>query len=370
MDQVSSQAQPYEPGAPSPLEDAEATWRRATQVATLGIFVLGIGWFLYAARHVMLPLALAWAVATIVLPIVHGLHRLYVPRTIAAIVVTLILLGATALLIVLLSAPVTYWVGQASQLGALMREKLESLRQPLAFLEELRRGLSVIGGGEPQAVKVEAQSSSMIATIATVITPALSQFALFIGSLVFYLIYQEKIRSALVLFMPRREARLTMLRTLNDIDASMTRYFGTFTLINVCLGFVTAALTWATGLPNPLLWGVMAGLLNYIPYLGPAIVTATLFVVSLLVHPSLAEAVIPPLLFLGVVTLEGQFITPALMGRRLDLNPFAIFLAVAFCAWLWGPLGAFLAVPLFMGLSLAIGHFSEDDTQLANASAI
>jgi predicted PurR-regulated permease PerM len=348
------------------MGEVDATWHRATQVAILGIFVLAIGWFLYAARNVMLPLALAWAVATIVLPIVMGLHRLYVPRTIAAVLVTLLLLGAMALLIVLLSAPAMYWLGRASQIGALLREKLDSLSQPLAFLEELRRGVNLIGTGEPQPLKVEAQSSSMLATIASVVSPAIAQFALFTGSLVFYLIYQERARRALVLLMPGREARLTTLRTLNDIDASMTRYFGTFTLVNVALGFVVAGLTWVTGLPNPLLWGVMAALLNYIPYLGPAIVTATLFVVGLLVHPSLAEAVVPPLLFLSVVTLEGQFITPALMGRRLDLNPFAIFLAVAFCAWLWGPLGAFLAVPLFIVLSLSIGHafFEEENSNL------
>ena len=89
-------------------EGVEANWRRATQIATIGIFVLGVGWFLYAARHVVLPVALAWAVATIVLPIVSALRRLYVPRVVAAMVVTLVLLAAKALLIVLLSAPVTY----------------------------------------------------------------------------------------------------------------------------------------------------------------------------------------------------------------------------------------------------------------------
>ena len=122
----------------------------------------------------------------------------------------------------------------------------------------------------------------------------------------------------------------------------MTTYFGTFTIVNICLGLVTVALTWFVGLPNPLLWGVLAGLLNYIPYIGPAIVVATLTVVGLVTYPTLGEVAVAPLIYLAIVTIEGQFITPAFMGRRLELNPFAVFLAIAFCTWLWGPIGAFL----------------------------
>src|SRR4029078_7079868 len=109
-------------------------------------------------------------------------------------------------------------------------------------------------------------------------------------------------------------------------------------------------------LPNPLLWGVLAAVLNYIPYIGPAIVTATLGVVGLLTFPSLGEAVVGPAVFIALVTVEGQFLTPALMGRRLELNPFAVFLAIAFCTWLWGAVGAFLAVPLLMASTVAFGH--------------
>jgi predicted PurR-regulated permease PerM len=145
----------------------------------------------------------------------------------------------------------------------------------------------------------------------------------------------------------------------------MTVYFGTFTVVNLCLGFVTAGLTWAVGLPNPLLWGVLAGVLNYVPYIGPAIVTATLGVVGLLVHPTMQEAAVAPLIFLAMVTIEGQFLTPAIMGRRLELNPFAVFLAIAFCTWLWGPIGAFLAVPALMALAVTLGHvFPEDKPDL------
>ena len=124
-------------------------------------------------------------------------------------------------------------------------------------------------------------------------------------------------------------------------------------------------ITWACGLPNPLLWGVLAAVLNYIPYIGPAIVVGTLSVVGLLVYPTLGQAVVAPLLFVAVVTVEGQFLTPMIMGRRLELNPFAVFLSIAFCTWMWGPLGAFLAVPLLMALSVSLDHaFGEEKPDL------
>jgi predicted PurR-regulated permease PerM len=229
------------------------------------------------------------------------------------------------------------------------------MNQPLALLSELQRALNVIGSGAAPALKVE-QSATVLTTIFSVLTPAVSQFVLFIGALVFYLVYQQRLRTTALHLVRDREARLATLRTLSDIDEHMTAYFGTFTVVNFCLGVVTVALTWIVGLPNPLLWGVLAAVLNYIPYIGPAIVTATLAVVGLLTYPSLGEAVVAPLAFLAIVTIEGQFLTPAFMGRRLELNPFAVFLAIAFCTWLWGPVGAFLAVPLLMALTVAFGH--------------
>ena len=107
----------------------------------------------------------------------------------------------------------------------------------------------------------------MVTTIFSIVTPAVSQFVLCIGALVFYLVYQQRLRSAVVYLLNDHEARLATLRTLTDIDEQMTTYFGTFTIVNVCLGLVTVVLTWAVGLPNPLLWGVLAGVLNYVPYL-------------------------------------------------------------------------------------------------------
>ena len=339
-------------------------WSRAAQVSVVGLFVIAVLWCAYVAQPVIVPVLLAWVIATIVLPIVRWLQDRGVPRVLAVIAVTLLLVTVIAALLMLLSTPVAYWLGRATEVGGLLKQKLQTIGQPLALLDEARKALNLIGAGEP-TLRVEQQSATVVATIFSILTPAVSQFILFIGALVFYLVYQKRLRSTAVLLLSDREARLATLRTLSDIDANMTTYFGAFTIVNTCLALVTIALTWAVGLPNPLLWGVLAGVLNYIPYIGPAIVFTTLSVVSLLTFNTLGEAVVAPLVFLGIITIEGQFLTPALLGRRLELNPFAIFLAIAFCTWLWGPLGAFLAVPLLMALMVALGHvFGEEKPDL------
>jgi predicted PurR-regulated permease PerM len=339
-------------------------WMRASQMSLIGIFVIAVVWCVYVAQPVIVPVLLAWVIATIVLPVVKWLQERGVPRVLAVIGVTLLLVAVIASLLVLLSTPVAYWLGRASEVGGLIKQKLQTIGQPLALLDEVRKAVNVIGAGEP-TLKVEQQTATVVTTIFSILTPAVSQFILFIGALVFYLVYQKRLRSAVVFLLSDREARLTTLRTLSDVDANMTTYFGAFTIVNACLAVVTVALTWAVGLPNPLLWGVLAGVLNYIPYIGPAIVVATLSVVGLLTYSTLSEAAVAPLIFLGIVTIEGQFLTPALMGRRLELNPFAVFLAIAFCTWLWGPLGAFLAVPLLMTLSVTLGHaFAEEKPEL------
>lgn len=340
-------------------------WMRAAQVSMVGLFVIALLWCGYVAQPVIVPVMLGWAIATIVLPLVKHIEKRGVPRVLAAIAVTVLLVALIVSLLALLSTPVAYWLGRATEIGALIKEKLQMVNQPLALLGELQKALSVIGsGGNAPTLKVE-QSGTVFATIFSVLTPAVSEFVLFIGALVFYLVYQQRLRTTVLYLVRDREARLATLRTLSDIDEHMTTYFGTFTIVNFCLGVVTIAITWMVGLPNPLLWGVLAAVLNYIPYIGPAIVTATLGVVGLLTYPTLGEASIAPLVFLVCVTVEGQFLTPALMGKRLELNPFAVFLAIAFCTWLWGGFGAFLAVPLLMALTVALGHaFAEEAPDL------
>ena len=341
------------------LVSADA-WTRASQVAVIGLFAIALLWSAQVTGPVLVPVLIAWVVSTILLPIVRWMQDRNVPRVLAAILLTAILVLAVVSVLILLATPISYWLGRATELGALLREKLQILSRPLALIEEAGRTLSTIGAGEPGALKVETAPANVMTTALSVLTPAVGGLLLFVVALPFYLIYQERMRTALVSLFRTRTARLEALRTLKSIDESMTTYFSTYTLVNVCVGFATFALAWLVGLPNPLLWGILAAVLNYVPYLGPAVVTATLAMAGLLTFPSLAEAAVAPLVYIAIGIVEGQCLTPYLMGRRLEINPFAVFLAIAFCTWLWGPVGAFLAVPLLMAATVSIEHaFAE-----------
>ncbi len=346
-------------------DNLEYTLLWLSQIATVGLFVIAVLWCAYVAKPVIVPVLLAWAIATIVLPLVSFLSDRGVPRVAASIVVTLLLLLLFVSLLFLLTTPVTYWLGRASELGTLIKAKLQSMNEPLSILKDLQRSINVIAAPDQPAIKVEQQTTSVVDTIFSTLTPAVSQAMLFIGALLFYLVYQKRFRNVVVRLVHNRDARLALLKKLTEIDENMSVYFGTFTIVNSCLAIATVVITWFSGLPNPLLWGVLAGVLNYVPYIGPAIVIGTLSVVGLLTFPTLTQAAVAPLAFLALVTIEGQFITPTIMGRRLELNPFAVFLAIAFSTWLWGPIGAFLAVPLLMASrTLLSDTFGEEKPDL------
>lgn len=342
-------------------QQADQRWRRASEISTVGIFVIALTWAAYVASPVLLPVIVAWVLATIVLPVVKWLETRGLSRVSASLLVTVALAVLLVAMLAVLSNPITVWIGRASEVRDIIQSKLQGISEPFSAIEAIRKALQSMGGsGTGPVIRVEQQSNAVV-TAFTVVTPAVSQFVLCIGALIFYLVFQQRIRSASVLMLREREARLAMLRTLTEIDEHMTVYFGTFALVNICLGIVTFFLAWAVGLPNPLLWAVIACVLNFVPYLGPAVVIAALAMAGLLTFSTLGQALTAPLVYIAIVSVEGQFITPTLMGRQLELNPFAVFLAIAFCAWLWGPVGAFVAVPLLMALTLALSRLVVEE---------
>ena len=345
----------------APKTSAAETWTLIAHVSVTGLFALAVLAALYLMRDVVVPVILAWVVANILLPVVAWIERQGVHRVPAVILVTLAFVMVLLAIATLLSLPLTYWLGRANELGEMIRERLAAMSGPLDFLREVIGAVTQATGGQTgTGLRVE-ENTNIVASIVSFLTPAVTQGILFLGALIFYMIYQKEIKTRSVLIFPSRHARLTALKILSDIERNTTVYFGTFTLINIGLGFVTALLAYAVGLPNPLLWGVLAAVLNYIPYIGPAITTGVLFLIGLFTFPTVGEALIAPLAYLMVTALEGQFITPTLMGRRMMLNPFAVFLAIGFWAWMWGPIGAFVAVPILMTTIVTFRHLFPDE---------
>ena len=163
-----------------------------------------------------------------------------------------------------------------------------------------------------------------------------------------------------------REARLRALKILNDIEDNLGGYLIVVTAINLSLGVVTIVMAYLLGLPAPLLWGALAFGLNYIPYVGPAIMYVLLFVIGLMTYPTFLGALLPPGVFMAITLVEGQFLTPAIVGRRvLSIHPLSIFLGIAFWAWLWGPMGAFLATPILIAGRVIYDHvYPQQKTDL------
>lgn len=336
--------------------------RRWAYVSLIGLFVLALVVIAYVTRAVLVPVVVAAVIATIFMPIVAWAEKRGVARVVSAVVLTLTLAMAVAVLVIVLAMPVSYWIGRASEFGELIRDRLGAIDRPLTALQQMLSALHDVTGGERGVVAVDTSRVNIVETVLGVVTPALGQFILFLGALVFYFVYHDSIKKTLVLFFRERATRLDVMHMIGDVERQMSRYFATVALINAGLGAGTVLVTWLAGLAHPLLWGLMAALLNFVPYLGSAVVTVTLLVVGLLTFPTLLPALFAPGLFLLLTSLEGQFVTPSILGKRLMMNPFLLFLGMGFWTWLWGPVGAFLAVPILLAGAVVTRHLMPDDT--------
>jgi predicted PurR-regulated permease PerM len=344
-----------------PVESTEDIWTPAAHIATVGIFVLLLGVCLYFCRPFLLPVAAALVIGTTLAPIVKAAARHRISPWVTAVVLGAVLLAAAGTAVTLLAQPVSEWIAKAPDIGATIKQKLYVLDRPLAALRELQEVLLPSGN----AVSVEPSQWGMVTPVVAFVTPAVVQVTLFFVTLIFFLATQIDFRRYMVSFFTTRDAKLRFLRISNDIEDHLASYVATVTIINFGLGVVVAIGAWLFGLPSPIILGLVAMVLNYIPYIGPACTTVILLGVGLLTFSSLGYALVPPAAFVALATIEGQFITPTVLGHRLTLNPLAVLLAIAFWAWLWGPMGAFLAVPLTIVILVTMTHlFPPDESKL------
>jgi predicted PurR-regulated permease PerM len=349
----------------TPVLDSVESWNWAVRISVVGLFVLALAGIAYSMASVVVPVLLAWVVAMVLLPVVDGLERRGLSRALTSTVLVILLIASMMVIVGVLTVPLTYWVGRTSELGALLKERLQTLGNPLAFFEEISNALSQVTGEDQSASAVNVSSSNIVTTILSVLTPMVSQTLIFVVALVFHLIYQRDIQSGVLLLFQNDSARQIAKDILKDIQVNTSIYFGTLTVVNICLGIAATVLTWLVGLPHPFLWGMLAAVLNFVPYLGPAIVIATLFVVGLIAFSALSHAVIAPLAYLGITALEGQLITPTLIGHRLTINPFLVFLSIACWTWMWGTVGAFLGVPILLCAMVALRRLSSTGSENA-----
>ena len=325
---------------------------RAT--ALVGLLILATIALLYFAKTLLLPIVSAFVLGSMLAPAASLMQRHHIPRPLAAVAIVLGTFGAFALIIGLISAPLLEWTSRLPELAALLKARAAVFDQQLAFLNDLR---SYFGDGAPlQWPKIE-----WVQPTVEFLSPTFVELLLFFATLVLFIASWTDLRRALILMFADRDVRLRTLRMLNEIEDNLGSYLLTVTLINIGVGTGAGLICALTGMPNPVGLGALAATLNFIPIIGPIATFAVLLAVGLISFPDVVTGLLPPLVFGVIAFLEGHFITPTIIGRRLALNALAVFLALAFWSWLWGPIGAFLACPLLIVMLVVKHHLLPDD---------
>jgi predicted PurR-regulated permease PerM len=317
------------------------------RVSIIGLFSLGVLYTLYLARDLLLPFFLALLLSLLLRPVVKGLRRLHIPEALsAAILVALLFVGLVGAAFSL-SDPATAWVQRAPAIMHQLEFKLGDLRQTV---ESARRAshqieqMAAAADNEAQAVVVRGPSLAEQALTQTQVI--LAQLLVVLVLLFFFLARGRSMLEQLMGTLTNLEDRIHYATIASTVQKNIAAYLATVTLINTALGLCTAGLMMAFGMPNPGLWGAMAGILNFIPYLGASVSLTIITLVSALTFDNLLQIALPPLSFLTMTAIEGNFLTPMIIGHRLTLNPIAVFLTILFWGWMWGIPGALMAVPI------------------------
>lgn len=331
--------------------------RPRSSPAALVLALLAVGFTLWATQELLLPILLAAFFALIGNPILRGLRRLYVPRFLGA---TAVLSGGIATAILLGSFLADPAGDLVRQLPREMRQLAPKLREVVKPVQEAKKGAEniarVAGGEDAGAVKVvRTEVNDPYRALTT--TPRMIASVLAVVLLTFFfMVYGDGLqRKALALLPGTQQKRLTV-DILQSIEREISRYVLTITVINALLGLLYAGILLALGLPMPeaLMWGTLAGLLNYAPFVGPLIGVAATLLMGFVRFDAPLEALSPAGAYLLLHALESQLVTPIVLGRRMALSPLILILGLMVFGWLWGIVGLLLAVPLLVCTKLVL----------------
>jgi predicted PurR-regulated permease PerM len=348
-------------GAPLPDSRSEQppVIRRAEVVAfaLVALLVICVVAVLYAAKGFFLPVVMAFVVGTMLSPVASLLERHRIPRGAAAVLIVTAVGGGIAFIVGLISSPLIEWSTRLPELGSQLKQKLHVFDRPLALWQDLQ---NMVGGHDPLTTLQMPKFDWFQPTI-EFLSPTFTEFLLFFATLLLFIASWRDLRRALIMTFRDHDARLRTLRILNAIEVNLGHYLLTVTMINIGVGIATGLVCAVTGMPNPAGLGALAATLNFIPIIGPVAMFAILIIVGIVALPTLGGGLLAPLAFIGIAFMEGHFITPTIIGRRLALNALAVFITLAFWTWLWGPMGGFLSSPLLIVALILKEHLLPDD---------
>ena len=345
-------------------------------VSLTGLFVLATFYSLYFARDFILPILLAWILSSLLAPIVRLFKRLRIPEPLSALFIILALLGTLSLGAYRLSDPAAEWIQRAPESLSGVRAKLQRIMRPVQGVQETTKEIEKMTtlGKDEEATAVEIKKPGLGEVVVSGAKNFLLAGGVTLILLYFLLASGDMFLLKLVKILPTLENKKRAVEIYRQIEADVSTYLAVVTLINIGFGCVIGSSMYLLDMPNPLLWGVMAAVLAYIPYLGSLIGISTVTVVAILTFDDIFRIIMVPAIYFALDTVEANLVTPMILGRRLALNPVVIFIWLIFCGWIWGITGALLAVPLLAIIKIIsdqveqlapIGEFLGSESKVA-----
>lgn len=360
---------PSEADFPAPRGDgegceeppAQSTEKGATRMAPAQavIAVLGAVAFLYFARPVVLPVLLAWFAAMTLQPLVRRLSILHLPAAVSAAIIFSLLLAAVGAGFFQLERPAARWMNEAPEHMTELRQRVQKLFPRIWHFSQAREAVGDLGATEAEkkeerrkipVVEISDQrgTASILNWTGTVLTGLGEVLVLIYLLLASGDLFLQKIAQ----LVPTLRGKIRAVEICHEMQQNISNYLFSITLINICLGGFVSVGLYAIGIPNAAMWGILVALLNYVPYFGSTGGVVILAAVGLLTFDSPWKGLLAPLWYLVLHLLESNLVTPILLGRRLTLNPVAIFVSLIFWIWLWGIPGAILSVPILVSVKV------------------
>jgi predicted PurR-regulated permease PerM len=312
-------------------------------------------------RQALIPLLLAILFFLMLSGVVEALKRRHVPRALSALVLLLVCGATMGGVADALWEPAQQWVQNAPRVLRVIEHRIRPAQSVMLRLSDIAARASALAGGsgaEARSTPMPATASQPISTVTAI--DVLTDTGWVLGGIVTVAALTLLLLSAGPPTLARMTAALGgdwhsvhVLRTIDAIRVEVGRYYGTLALVNLSLGAATSASMWLLHMPNPMLWGALAAVLNFIPYLGSAITLIIVSVVALVTFDSISHVLLVAATYLGLATIEGQIVEPLFFGRRLQLNPIVVFIALWLGGWLWGIAGVLFALPVLVATKVA-----------------
>lgn len=325
------------------MEDLKSIRRSLQLLCVIAAFVTA-----YFAKDLILPVLLGFLMALTLSPLSRALTRAGLPSGLAAALIVG-LAGTLVLVIVgVAGGTIALWSDELPQMGSRIQSKLAGLADTVETVRRATEEVQNMGDNGGTAREVTVQQPGIFSSVMSTGVTLGGTLAVMLVLAMFLLASGNMFYVKLVQSFQRLEDKKRALAAVYEVEQRVSRYLLTITLINAGLGFFIWAWLFALGVPNAHVFGVAGFLLNFLPYIGGVIGAMIAGAYALISFDTVGYAMLAPIGYMVLTTFEGQFVTPWMIGKRLEMNTVAVFLTVVLWGWLWGIAGALIAVPFLV----------------------